>query len=416
MKAAGPLPRSASAGCHDPITCLRSAAIVGALRLPTAQFVTDTQEHQEEVQLSKEGLTRPFVNEGIPKSPNDTESSGITTHATVELSEPGKKQPLTDDTSKLLILERGSKEAPKSPTSPNSTNFIHNESHGIPASDSVNSGNQNSGTYSIDIEGDGDKDAEELVDSDASGAETDVEDNASDSHSISSVRTVPDPDIDKRLPETVTLLTTPEGAKVYLVGTAHFSMESQEDVAMIIRAVQPHVVLVELCQARVNILQLDEKTILEEAKNINLEKIQSTIKQNGLFHGVMYLLLLSMSAHLTKQLGMAPGGEFRRAFSEVLPLLLHNELIKLSFSLVFVFDRLGVCCIQAKRVPSCLVHLGDRPIQITLKRALASLSWWQTLRLTWHLLMSKEPIRRDCLTPEFGGTDPFRLSILRRIG
>lgn len=27
----------------------------------------------------------------------------------------------------------------------------------------------------------------------------------------------------------------------------------------------------------------------------------------------MYLLLLSMSAHLTKELGMAPGGEFRRS-------------------------------------------------------------------------------------------------------
>lgn len=31
----------------------------------------------------------------------------------------------------------------------------------------------------------------------------------------------------------------------------------------------------------------------------------------------MQLLLLSMSAHLTKELGMAPGGEFRRAFKEV---------------------------------------------------------------------------------------------------
>jgi len=45
--------------------------------------------------------------------------------------------------------------------------------------------------------------------------------------------------------------------------------------------------------------------------------VQSTIKQNGLFHGLMYILLFSMSAHLTKQLGMAPGGEFRRAFAEV---------------------------------------------------------------------------------------------------
>ena len=31
----------------------------------------------------------------------------------------------------------------------------------------------------------------------------------------------------------------------------------------------------------------------------------------------MHLLLLSMSAHLTRELGMAPGGEFRRAFQEV---------------------------------------------------------------------------------------------------
>lgn len=37
----------------------------------------------------------------------------------------------------------------------------------------------------------------------------------------------------------------------------------------------------------------------------------------------MYILLLSMSAHLTKELGMAPGGEFRRAFAEVS--LLHSN-------------------------------------------------------------------------------------------
>ena len=32
----------------------------------------------------------------------------------------------------------------------------------------------------------------------------------------------------------------------------------------------------------------------------------------------MQVLLLSMSAHITKQLGMAPGGEFRAAYKEVL--------------------------------------------------------------------------------------------------
>lgn len=41
-------------------------------------------------------------------------------------------------------------------------------------------------------------------------------------------------DFDNNLPETVTLLKHEEtGAKVYLVGTAHFSRESQEDVSMV---------------------------------------------------------------------------------------------------------------------------------------------------------------------------------------
>ncbi|XP_069703231.1 traB domain-containing protein isoform X2 [Periplaneta americana] len=202
-----------------------------------------------------------------------------------------------------------------------------------------------------------------------SGVESDVEDTSSEEKPNLPSKASPlhkyDPSFDSRLPDTVSLLTTPDGGKVYLVGTAHFSMESQEDVAKVIKAVQPHIVLVELCKSRVNILQLDEKTILEEAKNINFEKVRSTIKQNGLFHGLMYILLLSMSAHLTKQLGMAPGGEFRRAFAE------------------------------ARQVPMCLIHLGDRPIHITLQRALASLSWWQTMRLMWHLLMSKEPISKE---------------------
>lgn len=42
-----------------------------------------------------------------------------------------------------------------------------------------------------------------------------------------------DASIDEKLPETVTLLTTPEGGKLYLIGTAHFSVESRNDVSMV---------------------------------------------------------------------------------------------------------------------------------------------------------------------------------------
>ncbi|XP_054751859.2 traB domain-containing protein-like [Lytechinus pictus] len=167
------------------------------------------------------------------------------------------------------------------------------------------------------------------------------------------------------LPETVTKMTTEHGAQIYIVGTAHFSENSQNDVAKTIQAVQPDIVLLELCRGRLSILELDEETLLEEAKNFNLTKLRQSIKQSGVVGGIMQALLLNLSAHLTKELGMAPGGEFRRAVRE------------------------------AQTIPGCKVHLGDRPIQITLKRAMASLSPWQKLRLAWYLITSKEPITKE---------------------
>lgn len=47
----------------------------------------------------------------------------------------------------------------------------------------------------------------------------------------------------------------------------------------------------------------------------------NTIKQNGFYKGIIYLLLLDLSARITKVLGLAPGGEFRRALIEVLLLI-----------------------------------------------------------------------------------------------
>jgi pheromone shutdown protein TraB len=102
--------------------------------------------------------------------------------------------------------------------------------------------------------------------------------------------------------------------------------------------VKPHIVTVELCKSRINILQLDEQTILEEASNIDLAKIRATVQQNGVFNGLMYLLLLSMSAHLTKELGMAPGGEFRRALQEVF-----NSPNQLDMKLTVNLFRRGSC-------------------------------------------------------------------------
>lgn len=58
----------------------------------------------------------------------------------------------------------------------------------------------------------------------------------SDASSNTSV-TKADEEFDSSLPETVTLLKHQNGSKVYLVGTAHFSRESQEDVSWVCIAV-----------------------------------------------------------------------------------------------------------------------------------------------------------------------------------
>ncbi|XP_052779945.1 traB domain-containing protein-like [Mya arenaria] len=196
----------------------------------------------------------------------------------------------------------------------------------------------------------------------SNGEESDIEDNDQPNGEayVAKVR-IPNP----VLPETVTELETSWGSKIYLVGTAHFSSESQDDVTKTIVATQPDVVMVELCNSRMNILQYDEETLLREAKDISLVKVRQLIQQSGFLQGVMHVFFLQMSAHLTEQLGMAPGGEFRRAFHE------------------------------AKKIPNCRLQLGDRPIQITLSRALSSLSWWQTIKLAYHLITSKDSISKE---------------------
>ncbi|GMT24469.1 hypothetical protein PFISCL1PPCAC_15766, partial [Pristionchus fissidentatus] len=148
------------------------------------------------------------------------------------------------------------------------------------------------------------------------------------------------------------------GAEVYLVGTAHFSKNSQDDVKKVIERIQPDVVMVELCPSRISVLSLDEETLFREAKELSTAKMVQLMKQGGPMHGVMYTLLISMSAHVTRQLGMAPGGEFRMAYK------------------------------TAQQVPLCQLVLGDRPIEVTIGRALGNLSMWQKAKFFFHLLTS----------------------------
>lgn len=52
-------------------------------------------------------------------------------------------------------------------------------------------------------------------------------------------------------------------------------------MATVIQTVQPDIVVLELCKDRTNILHLDEETVLEEAKNLTMDKMLLAIRQNG---------------------------------------------------------------------------------------------------------------------------------------
>ncbi|CAK9826746.1 TraB domain-containing protein [Anthophora retusa] len=165
-----------------------------------------------------------------------------------------------------------------------------------------------------------------------------------------------DASIDERLPETVTLLTTPEGGKLYLVGTAHFSTESQNDVAMVIQAVQPDAVLVELCKSRIAVMNVSEEVLYRNATDLSFQNLTDILKEYGSYNGMLYIMLYRMVAHIVKELGMPPGGEFRTAFTE------------------------------AKKVPNCIIQLADRSINVTFGRTLRALTWWEIIKLLWVVM------------------------------
>ena len=159
------------------------------------------------------------------------------------------------------------------------------------------------------------------------------------------------------IPKTVATLHCPNGSTVYVIGTAHFSKESVEDVRKTISETRPNVVVLELCKDRQVMLRYSEEAIISEAKNMTFAKMKSFIRRDGFIAGITQSIFLRLSAQLTEQLGVAPGGEFRAGYEE------------------------------ARKVGS-QVALGDRLIGITFKRALAALSLWQRIRFTYLLLQS----------------------------
>ena len=158
-----------------------------------------------------------------------------------------------------------------------------------------------------------------------------------------------DPQLDSvRLPESVTEVEL-DGRRLYLVGTAHVSKQSIEDVRITIEMVRPDTVCVELDESRYRNL-IDKN----RWKKTNITRV---IREGKAMLLLSSLIMTSFQRRIGKQLGVEPGAE-----------LLEGVRV-------------------AKETGARLV-LADRDIQITLKRTWRNLGFFNRVKMATQLATS----------------------------
>lgn len=134
---------------------------------------------------------------------------------------------------------------------------------------------------------------------------------------------------------------------IILIGTAHISEESVNEVRQAIETYKPDIVAVELCQRRYD-------TITQKDKWENTP-VSALIKSNNAYFMLAQTVLSSIQRRLGEKYGVAPGSEMIAAMDEAKK---HN--IK--------------------------VALVDRDITVTLKRAWRKMGVREKFRVIWEFL------------------------------
>jgi pheromone shutdown-related protein TraB len=133
-----------------------------------------------------------------------------------------------------------------------------------------------------------------------------------------------------------------EGRDIYLVGTAHVSQRSVDDVGRVINELRPDTVCVELDAAR-------HQALVDPKRWRKIDLFEVITKRRVVFM-LANLALSSYQRRLGEKLGVRPGAEMLAAIAHA--------------------ERLGARLV-----------LADRDIQATLKRTWAALSPWDCLQL-----------------------------------
>ena len=134
---------------------------------------------------------------------------------------------------------------------------------------------------------------------------------------------------------------------IILVGTAHISKDSVEEVKQVIEEYKPDIVAIELCKRRYEAI-----TKKDQWENTPVTKL---LKSNQAYLMLAQTFLGSIQRKLGKEYGVEPGSEMIAAMDEA-------KKHKLDVALV------------------------DRDISITLKRAWKKMGFREKFRLTWEFL------------------------------
>ena len=150
------------------------------------------------------------------------------------------------------------------------------------------------------------------------------------------------------LPKTVTKLEK-ENCEYYVIGTAHVSDKSVEDVRQTLDIVNPDTVVIELCDSR-----YESITQKNRWKNMDIFKV---IKEGKGMLLISSLLLSSFQKKMGEKLGVQPGAEMVEAAN--IANQNNQELV-----------------------------LGDRDVQVTLKRVWRGLGFFEKMRLSSSMMAS----------------------------
>lgn len=139
------------------------------------------------------------------------------------------------------------------------------------------------------------------------------------------------------------------GKKILLVGTAHISKNSVDEVKEVIERERPDTVCVELCKSRYDAIYDKDKY-----KNMDIVKI---IKEKKTTIFLVNLVLSSYQKKMAKQLGIKAGQEMTQGIE------------------------------SAKEIGAEVV-LADRNIDVTFKRIIGNIGFWDKMKLLTQLIYS----------------------------